>query len=270
MRFFIFILFFTKLSFAITDFSVQVQEPQPFFVGDTAQFIVEVSWQPQEETPWLVHPVSSVEIQGLSQVYLRTEQERLVDKAGSDLVRMRFTYGIVAHGPGYFKVGPLRLEARSGLKSQEFEAPSVVLRCRPRPGMHFWLVPPLLLGIGIFVFWVTRKSRQRKINRQELEREGTLLAQELRVLEQRVGVADSQEWLLALEDICVRYRDWEERMGDAQAPEDCNDKFQDDWLGLQEEFRHARYGGGRREDYHNRETLRRARTLLRGIVSPDK
>ena len=92
-------------------------------------------------------------------------------------------------------------------------------------------------------------------------------------------VADSREWLLELESICKEYVlhlfgasacGIAANAGDAGMPAASAvnldalvaDGKLDGWKPLLEEFAHARYGGGKRDSFENKETWKLAMTLM--------
>ena len=85
------------------------------------------------------------------------------------------------------------------------------------------------------------------------------------VLKQRVNSADSREWLLELESICKGYV--ARKFGTATAdPVNLDNLVKEGklegWETLVEEFAHARYGGGKRDSFENRETWKAAMRLM--------
>ncbi len=90
------------------------------------------------------------------------------------------------------------------------------------------------------------------------------------VLKQRVNTADSREWLLELENVCKGYV--AQRLGmdgvDESAAASVNldamvkDGKLEGWESLVNEFAHARYGGGKRDGFENRETWKAAMKLM--------
>ena len=84
------------------------------------------------------------------------------------------------------------------------------------------------------------------------------------VLKQRVNAADSREWLLELESICKEYV--AEKFGMAASAVNLDNLVKDGklegWESLVEEFAHARYGGGKRDGFENKETWKGAMKLM--------
>ena len=89
------------------------------------------------------------------------------------------------------------------------------------------------------------------------------------VLKQRVNTADSREWLLELEGLCRSYV--ANKFPDVAAVNldaMVKDGKLEGWEGLVEEFAHARYGGGKRDGFENKETWKAAMKLMG--ISEDK
>ena len=92
------------------------------------------------------------------------------------------------------------------------------------------------------------------------------------VLKQRVNTADSREWLLELESVCKGYvanhLGIADGSGDVAAASAVNldalvkDGQLEGWDTLVQEFAHARYGGGKRDGFENRETWKAAMRLM--------
>ena len=86
---------------------------------------------------------------------------------------------------------------------------------------------------------------------------------------------DSREWLLELESICKEYvaakvSELAEgpAAGEASAASAVNldalvkDGKLEGWEAIVEEFAHARYGGGKRDGFENKETWKAAMNLM--------
>ena len=91
------------------------------------------------------------------------------------------------------------------------------------------------------------------------------LRDQMLVLKQRVNSADSREWLLELESICKGYVARKFGMATAD-PVNLDNLVKEGklegWETLIEEFAHARYGGGKRDSFENRETWKAAMRLM--------
>ena len=97
------------------------------------------------------------------------------------------------------------------------------------------------------------------------------LREKMVVLKQRVNTADSREWLLELEGVCKEFA-----AGKFGAPANTvnletlvKDGKLEGWESLVEEFAHARYGGGKRDGFENKETWKAAMKLM-GISEDDE
>ena len=103
------------------------------------------------------------------------------------------------------------------------------------------------------------------------------LRERMMVLKQRVNVADSREWLLELESVVKEFV-FEKFGNDAVSGKDgaagtpsaaavnldalVKDGKLEGWESIVEEFAHARYGGGKRDGFENRETWKAAMRLM--------
>ena len=91
------------------------------------------------------------------------------------------------------------------------------------------------------------------------------IRERMAVLKQRVMVADSREWLLELESVCKEYVALRFHAKDASTVNLDNlvkEGVLDGWEHLVEEFAHARYGGGIRDSFENKETWKLAMSLM--------
>jgi hypothetical protein len=123
---------------------------------------------------------------------------------------------------------------------------------------------------------VKRRNAAREAVAAKNAAESALRAKML-VLKQRVNTADSREWLLELESICKEYvaakvpelaEGIASAAGNASAASAVNldalvkDGKLEGWEALVEEFAHARYGGGKRDGFENKETWKAAMNLM--------
>ena len=95
------------------------------------------------------------------------------------------------------------------------------------------------------------------------------------VLKQRVNSADSREWLLELESICKGYvaNKFPELVEGGAFGENSvaavnldalvKEGKLEGWETRIEEFAHARYGGGKRDSFENKETWKAAMKLMK-------
>lgn len=233
-------------------------------VGDTFEFPITVSWNVQGSA-LLVVPTSSANAKGLTQLGMSQESARSV-KDGAEVASITFTYKIVAQDTGNLNIPALRFEIPTQVgRPLDLRSESVPVRVNEP-------FNPLPFGVGLLValcvlfagLWrVKRRAAARETVNARKEAENALREQML-VLKQRVNSADSREWILELEEICKEYA--AERFDLPVATVNL-DSLQKDgklegWQSLLEEFAHARYGGGKRDGFENRETWKGAMKLM--------
>lgn len=233
-------------------------------VGDTFEFPITVSWNVQGSA-LLVVPTSSANAKGLTQLGMSQESARSV-KDGAEVASITFTYKIVAQDTGNLNIPALRFEIPTQMgRPLDLRSESVPVRVNEP-------FNPLPLGVGLLValcvlfagLWrVKRRAAVREALNAQKEAENALREQML-VLKQRVNSADSREWILELEEICKEYA--AEKFGLTVASVNLENLQKDGklkgWQSLLDEFAHARYGGGKRDGFENRETWKGAMRLM--------
>ena len=239
-------------------------------VGDTFEFPVTVSWAVQGSA-LLVVPASSANAKGLTQVGMSQESARSV-KDGKDIASITFTYKIVAADTGNLHVPAMRFEIPTQM-GQPLDLRSESVDVRVNEPFN-----PLPLGVGLVVAVCVLLAGLWRVKRRSAAREAVVaknaaedaLRGRMMVLKQRVNAADSREWLLELESICKEYV--AEKFGMAASAVNLDNLVKDGklegWESLVEEFAHARYGGGKRDGFENKETWKGAMNLM-GIVEED-
>ena len=140
-----------------------------------------------------------------------------------------------------------------------------------------------VLGIVFALFWVVvfiwRMRRRSKVKtvRNSLKIALYAIREHMMILKQRVNVADSREWLLELEGVVKEFV-FEKYSSLADSGKDgatgwenaaavnldalVKDGKLEGWESIVEEFAHARYGGGKRDGFENRETWKAAMRLM--------
>lgn len=243
-------------------------------VGDTFEFPVTVSWSVQGSA-LLVVPTGSANAKGLTQVGVSQESARSV-KDGKEIASITFTYKIVAQDTGNLHVPALRFEIPTQVGQPiDLRSESVDVRVNepfnPLPIVVGLVVALLVLCAGLW------RAKRRAAAREAVAARNAAqeaLRAKMLVLKQRVNTADSREWLLELEGICKEYA--AEKFGIA-----CGDSGEgnpaasavnletlvkdgklEGWEALVEEFAHARYGGGKRDGFENKETWKGAMKLM--------
>jgi len=239
-------------------------------VGDTFEFPVTVSWAVQGSA-LLVVPASSANAKGLTQVGMSQESARSV-KDGKEIASITFTYKIVAADTGNLHVPAMRFEIPTQM-GQPLDLRSESVDVRVNEPFN-----PLPLGVGLLVALCVLFAGLWRVKRRAAVREAVAaknaaedaLRERMMVLKQRVNSADSREWLLELESICKEYV--AEKFGMAASAVNLDNLVKDGklegWESLVEEFAHARYGGGKRDGFENKETWKGAMNLM-GIVEED-
>ena len=234
-------------------------------VGDTFEFPVTVSWSVQGSA-LLVMPTSSANSKGLTQVAMSQESSRSV-KDGKEVASITFTYKIVAQDTGNLHIPAMRFEIPTQMgQPLDLRSESVDVRV-DAPFNPL----PIVVGFVVFVclavagLWRVKRRKAARVAVAERSAAENALREQMMVLKQRVNSADSREWLLELEGVCKGYV--ARRMGLAAASAVNLDNLVKEgklegWEGIVEEFAHARYGGGKRDGFENRETWKAAMKLM--------
>ena len=240
-------------------------------VGDTFEFPVTVSWSVQGSA-LLVVPTGSANAKGLTQVGVSQESARSV-KDGKEIASITFTYKIAAQDTGNLHVPAMRFEIPTQMgQPLDLRSESVDVRVNepfnPLPIVVGLVVALLVLCAGLWR--AKRRAAAREAVAARNAAQDALRARML-VLKQRVNTADSREWLLELESICKEYVT--EKFGLAASAVNLDTLVKDGqlegWESLVEEFAHARYGGGKRDGFENKETWKGAMKLM-GISEDDE
>jgi len=229
-------------------------------VGDTFEFPVTVSWSVQGSA-LLVVPTGSANAKGLTQLGMSQESSRAV-KDGKEVASITFTYKIVAQDTGNLHIPALRFEIPTQVgRPLDLRSESVDIRVgepfNPLPLAVGLVVAACLLFAGLWR--VKRRSAVRKATESKNAFTSALQGQ-MTVLRQRVNVADSREWLLELEGVCKKFA--KERYGSDNLEGLVKEGTLEGWDSLIEEFAHARYGGGKRDGFENKETWKAAMMLM--------
>ena len=249
-------------------------------VGDTFDFPVTVSWSVQGSA-LLVVPTGSANAKGLTQVAMSQESARSV-KDGAEVASITFTYKILAQDTGNLHIPALRFEIPTQMgQPLDLRSESVDVRVN-EPFNPLPLVVGLVVAVCVLFAGLWRAKRRAAARTAAAARSAAenALRDQMMVLKQRVNTADSREWLLELEGVCKGYV--ARRLGlagdgageDASAASAVNldtlvkDGKLEGWEGLVEEFAHARYGGGKRDGFENKETWKTAMKLM-GVSEED-
>ena len=241
-------------------------------VGDTFEFPVTVSWSVQGSA-LLVVPTGSANAKGLTQVGVSQESARSV-KDGAEIASITFTYKIVAEDTGSLNVPALRFEIPTQVgRPLDLRSESVPVRVN-EPFNPLPVVVGVVVALCVLCAGLWRARRRAKARAVSAARNAAqdALREQMMVLKQRVNTADSREWLLELESVCKGYVAGRLAIADgaldASAASTVNldalvkDGQLEGWEPLVQEFAHARYGGGKRDGFENKETWKAAMRLM--------
>ena len=259
--------------------------PLSAIVGDTINFPVTVSWS-VNGSAILVVPTSSANAKGILQLGVSQESSRLV-KDGKEMAQITFNYKLVMQDTGNLNIPAMRFEIPTPMgQSLDLRSDSVPIRVdAPFNAMPFIAGGAVGVCVLLAALWRMRKRAHLRAATAAKNAFENALREKMVVLKQRVMVADSREWLLELEGICKEYALHQfgaSACGIAANASDAGmpaasavnldalvaDGKLDGWKPLLEEFAHARYGGGKRDSFENKETWKLAMTLM-GIKEED-
>ena len=233
-------------------------------VGDTFDFPVTVSWSVQGSA-LLVVPAGSANAKGLTQVGMSQESARSV-KDGAEVASITFTYKILAQDTGNLHIPALRFEIPTQMgQPLDLRSESVDVRVN-EPFNPLPLVVGLVVAVCVLCAGLWRAKRRAAARTAAAAKNAAerALRERMLVLKQRVNAADSREWLLELESVCKEYAAG--KFGVAASAVNLDELVKggklEGWESLVEEFAHARYGGGKRDGFENRETWKGAMALM--------
>ena len=242
-------------------------------VGDTFEFPVTVSWSVQGSA-LLVVPAGSVNAKGLTQVAMSQESARSV-KDGKEIASITFTYKIAAQDTGNLHIPAMRFEIPTQMgQPLDLRSESVDIRVNepfnPLPIAVGAVVAVCVLLAGL---WRAKRRAAARAAATAKNAAQEALRERMTVLKQRVNVADSREWLLELEGVVKEFvlekfgndagmnAGWENATA-VNLDALVKDGKLEGWESIVEEFAHARYGGGKRDGFENRETWKAAMRLM--------
>jgi hypothetical protein len=236
-------------------------------VGDTINFPVTVSWS-VNGSAILVVPTSSANAKGILQLGVSQESSRSV-KNGKEMAQITFNYKLVMQDTGNLNIPAMRFEIPTPTgQSLDLRSDSVPIRVdAPFNAMPF--IAGGVVGVCVLFAALWRMRKRAKAKAELAKWNGALSAirERMMVLKQRVNVADSREWLLELEGACKSYAALRFGASESEASSINLDNLVKDgalegWEHLVEEFAHARYGGGNRDSFENKETWKLAMQLM--------
>ena len=236
-------------------------------VGDTVDFPVTVSWS-VNGSAILVVPTSSANAKGIMQLGMSQESSRTV-KDGQEMAQITFNYKLVVQDTGNLNIPAMRFEIPTPMgQSLDLRSESVPVRAElplnPLPIIVGVVVALCVIVAGV---WRVRRRSVARVAVAQRSAAENALREKMMVLKQRVNVADSREWLLELESICKGYVAQNLGFtGDSAASVNLDNLVKEGklegWESLVEEFAHARYGGGKRNSFENKETWKTAMALM--------
>ena len=246
-------------------------------VGDTFEFPVTVSWSVQGSA-LLVVPAGSANAKGLTQVAMSQESARSV-KDGKEIASITFTYQIAAQDTGNLHIPAMRFEIPTQMgQPLDLRSESVDIRVN-EPFNPLPITVGAVVAVCVLLAGLWRCKRRAAARAAATARNAAqeALRERMMVLKQRVNVADSREWLLELEGVVKEFvfekyssladSDKDGAAGSPSAAAVNLDALVKDgklegWESSVEEFAHARYGGGKRDGFENRETWKAAIRLM--------
>ena len=273
-----------QLGITITAGNAAGNAPLSATVGDTINFPVTVSWS-VNGSAILVVPTSSANAKGILQLGVSQESSRSV-KDGKEMAQITFNYKLVMQDTGNLNIPAMRFEIPTPMgQSLDLRSESVPIRVdAPFNAMPFIAGGAVGVCVLLAALWRMRKRANARATAAAKNAFENALREKMVVLKQRVMVADSREWLLELEGICKEYAFEKFGAAEGTAAGMSADKMPaasavnldalvadgklDGWKPLLEEFAHARYGGGKRDSFENKETWKLAMTLM-GIKEDD-
>lgn len=182
------------------------------------------------------------------------------------MASITFIYKIVAQDTGDLNVPAMRFEIPTQLgRPLDLRSESVAVRVNEP-------FNPLPFAVGGFVAICVGVAGLLRMKRRASAREAKAaknaaeekLREKMMVLKQRINSADSRQWILDLEVVCKEYA--AERFSldveKVKLEELSKNGDLEGWESLVEKFADARYGGGKRDAFENRETWKAAMKLM--------
>lgn len=233
--------------------------------GDTIDFPITVSWS-ANGSAILVVPTGSATTKDIAQVGLSQESSRIV-KDGKELAQITFNYKLAIQDEGNLVIPAMRFEIPTPMgQSLSMRSEPVQVLSKAHTG-SLTIIVAIVVALVVVLSGVLRMRRRAKA-KKVLEKWKDALAairEHMLVLKQRVNVADSREWLLELEGVCKEFMALRFGVKDASTINLDNlvkAGSLEGWEHIVEEFAHARYGGGIRDSFENKETWKLAMTLM--------
>jgi len=224
-------------------------------VGDTFEYTVTISWESNNVVALI--PKSSIYAKGISTVGVKQNSGRIV-KDGKTVSKNEFVYKVAATDTGSTTIPELNfmvpvegahtIGLRTPPKDLHVDAPVNVL-----PGVVGTVVAFALVAAFIF-----RKRKHSALNAKKKAKATELdaIRDDMMNLKARLGAADSRDWVLSLEAVLKRFAMWKFDSDDLEAL--VKDGRMAGFAETVKLFSEARYGGGNRDQFENRETWKAA------------
>ncbi|MCF0223062.1 MAG: hypothetical protein HUK20_02220 [Fibrobacter sp.] len=244
--------------------SISTGRIQPLTVGDTFDFPVTVSWS-VEGSALLVRSTSSANAKGITQLGVSQESARVL-KDGKETSSITFTYKLIAEESGNLNLPVMRFEIPTPMGTPlDLRSESVPIHVG-EPFNPLPFIAGTAVGLCIILATLLRRrkiARAKKIASQKNAFEKQI-AQKMMVLKQRLNTADSRQWLSELEYVCKEYV--AEKFGIPTEQVNLENLVKEKKLecfnNLIDIFAQARYGGGKRDTFENKETWKQAMKLM--------
>lgn len=228
-------------------------------VGDTLDFIVQVSWTAPHVLPLL--PQSSVNVRGLDQVGLRQVSSREMNESRV-LSKNEFVYTLAVTDTGELSIPALDFVVPiEGGRSMKVSSEAVNFRAEAA-----WSPLPLLAGlvcalaIVLAFVWRRKRALERQKKERALEAAKMAVLDEMLVLKGRVAIAESRDWIRSLEEAVQHFALWKFGEGDLEKLSKAGRL--DGWQETLALFSETRYGGGQKDSIALREVWKGAFALM--------
>ncbi len=238
--------------------------PISISVGDTFDFPVVVSWSVNGSS-LLVVPMGAATSKGLMQIGVSQESARQV-KDGKEVASITFMYKIVAQDTGNLNIPAMRFEIPTPMgQSLDLRSENFPVRV-DAPVNHMPILVGVVVAVCVLLAGFLRMKRRARVRLAEAAQNAAAnqLREKMGVLKQRINSADGRIWLLDLESVCKEYAAERFHLDAEKVNLDVLLKQGDleGWDVLLEKFADARYGGGKRDSFENRETWKAAMKLM--------
>lgn len=220
-------------------------------VGDTFDYSVAITWESGNVIALI--PQTAIHMKNVNTVSVKQNSAREV-KDGKTLSKNEFVYKLTATDTGDVTIpeinfmvpveGAHAIGLRTPPKSFHVDAPINILP----------MVVGLVVAFALVCAFVLRKRKRAAIaaKKKACAAEEEALRQEMLVLKTRLGTAESREWILSLEETLKHFASWKFGSNDLQAL--VKNGQMADFAEIVKLFGEARYGGGNRDQFENRET----------------